>query len=63
MISAAGNKIDLDDGYTLAIIDKEEKIIRKGESVQHEIFSAMKDQVIRGFCNHFRSIKPEDFKQ
>lgn len=63
LITATNNSLVLSGGLTLAIINKDGKIIQQGSDVNSNVFEAMSNAVIRHFCNRFTTFSEADFKQ
>ena len=63
MISATNTGLKLENGYSLALVDKNGNIVRKGDNVSKEIFDAMSVQVVKSICSRFTAINEADFKK
>ena len=62
LITATSNSLVLANGFTLAILDKNGKVIKEGSDVSLNVFEAMSDTVVRHFCKNFTGFAEADFK-
>lgn len=61
-ISANNDSLVLSNGFTLAILDRNGKVIRQGSDVTSHVFEAMTNIVVRRFCENFTGFAEADFK-
>lgn len=63
MISATNTGLKLENGYSLALVDKNGNVVRQGNDVNKEVFDAMSAQVVKSICSRFTAINEADFKK
>ena len=63
MVSANNTCLKIENGYSLALIDKNGKIICQGSKVNKEIFNAISAQVVKSICSQFTAINEAEFKK
>ncbi|MEP1445555.1 MAG: hypothetical protein ABJK37_05475 [Paraglaciecola sp.] len=63
MISATNTGLKVENGYSLALVDKNGNVIRQGSNVNKEIFDALSAQVVKRVCSRFTAINEADFKK
>ncbi|BBW91959.1 hypothetical protein PS1M3_20460 [Pseudoalteromonas sp. PS1M3] len=61
-ISANDDSLVLSNGFTLAILDTNGKVIQEGSDVTLNVFEAMTNIVVRRFCENFTGFTEADFK-
>lgn len=62
-ISASNTELKVRSGFSLAIIDNDGEIIKRGNCVSNEVFEAVATQVVESFCKKFKAFTETDFKK